>query len=202
MKNFILPIIAVVCFAVTTQNIYAQDSTKIDPSLQGQYQLMLSKSRTLDGYRLVNPSRLTSFWKNVRDTLSSERKELYNARAKISAQQKSITDLKTQIGGKETALNSSNAKLNEITFLGIPFSKSSYNMIVWTLIIILGLALTVLIFRSRKLLHEARYRSNLYNEISTEYQNYKMKSNDKEKKLARELQDERNKFEEYRSTGR
>ena len=163
---------------------------------------MLSKSKNFNGSKLVNPNRLTSFWRSVRDTLSAERKELYNARAKITEQQKTIVDLKESIETKDGALSTSNAKLNEITFLGISFSKSNYNTIVWTIIIVSALALVILIFRSRKLLHEARYRSNLYNEISTEYQNYKMKANDKEKKLARELQDERNKFEEYRSTGR
>ena len=202
MKKFILPFIAVMCFALLSIDTYAQDSTKVDPSLTGQYKLMLSKSRTFDGYKLVNPNRLSTFWRNVRDTLTSERKELYNARAKITEQQKSITDLKDLIEGKDSALTSSNAKLNEISFLGISFSKGSYNTIVWTLIIVLALALTILVFRSRKFLHDARYRSNLYNEISAEYQNYKMKANDKEKKLARELQDERNKFEEYKSTGR
>jgi len=202
MKKFILPFIAVMCFTLLSQNTYAQDSTKVDPSLQGQYQLMLSKSRSADGNKLINAGRLATFWRNVKDTLNSERKELYNARTKITEQQKSIIDLKELIDGKESALTTSNTKLNEITFLGISFSKSNYNTIVWTLIIALSLALAFIVIRSTKLNHEAKYRSNLYNEISSEFQNYKMKTNDKEKKLARELQDERNKFEEYRSTGR
>ncbi|WP_432713635.1 hypothetical protein [Pedobacter sp.] len=202
MKKFILPLIALLGMICLSQTSLAQDSTKVDSSLQGQYQLLLGKSRTLDGYKMVNPARLTTLWRNVKDTLSSERKELYKARTKIAEQQKSIIDLKELIDGNETALTTSKAKLNEITFLGISFSKSSYNTIVWTLIIIMALALAIIIFRSTKLLHEAKYRSNLYNEISAEYQSYKVKANDKEKKLARELQDERNKFEEYRSTGR
>ncbi|WP_432710997.1 hypothetical protein [Pedobacter sp.] len=202
MKKFILKTMALLCFALLANSSMAQDTAKADPSLKGQYQLMLSKSRTLDGYKLVNPTRLADFWKNVRDTINTERKDLTSARIKISEQQKSINELQAQIQGKDTALSSSNAKLNEITFLGISFSKSTYNTIVWTLIIILGLALAILIFRSIKLAHEAKYRSDLYNEIATEYQNYKVKANDKEKKLARELQDERNKFEEFRSTGR
>jgi len=202
MKTFILPFIAVLCFMLTSQNLQAQDSTKVDPTLSGQYKLMLSKSKNLNGFKLISPARLSSFWKSVRDTLNAERKELYDVRAKINAHQKTVVDLKESIDSKETALNTSNAKLNEITFMGIAFSKSSYNSIVWTIIIILALALAVLIFRSRKLLYEAKYRSGLYNEVSEEYQKYKVKTNEKEKKLARELQDERNKFEEYRSTGR
>lgn len=202
MRKLILPVIAMLCFAMVAQNTLAQDTTKVDPSLKGQYQLMISKSRVIDGYKLINPGRLSTFYKNLRDTLNTERKELSAARVKINEQQKSIADLQAQMEGKESSLATSNAKLNEITFLGISFTKSKYNTIVWTLIVILGIALAILIIRSAKLLHEAKYRSTLYDEVAAEYQNYKVKANDKEKKLARELQDERNKFEEYRSTGR
>ena len=47
----------------------------------------------------------------------------------------------------------------------------------------------------------AKYRTELYDEISNEYQSYKSRTNEKEKKLARELQDERNKLEEYKTRG-
>ena len=145
---------------------------------------------------------MSSFWQNVRDTLSTERRQLSSATQKIAEQEKSIADLKTQISGKESSLASTNAKVNEISFLGISFTKGTYNTIVWSLIIGLAAALTVVILRSAKHIHEAKYRSTLYEEISQEYQNYKTKANDKEKKLARELQDERNKLEELKTRGR
>jgi len=202
MKRSILSLFAAICLLLITQNTFAQDTTKTDPSLSGQYQFMLSKSKTLYGAKLINPARLSGLWKNVKDTINTERKQLIASKAKINEQQKAIADLKAQIEGKESSLASSNAKLNEISFLGIPFAKSTYNSIVWTLIIVLALALTFVVFRSAKHIHEARYRSTLYQEIADEYQAYKVKANDKEKKLARELQDERNKFEDYRSRER
>lgn len=163
---------------------------------------MLTKSRNFDGYKLINPSRITTFWRNVNDTLTTGRKQLINATKKIEEQEKDIADLKTQISGKEDSLASSNAKVNEISFLGISFTKSTYSTMVWTLIIGLAAALAIVILRSAKHIHEAKYRSTLYEEIAQEYQSYKTKANDKEKKLARELQDERNKLEELRSRGR
>lgn len=202
MRKIILPIISALILSFSAQGQLTTDSTKADPSLKGQYQMMLSKSRNLDGYKLVNPSRITTFWRNVSDTLTTERRQLINARKKIEEQEKSIADLKAQISGKESSLASSNAKVNEISFLGISFTKSTYNAIVWTLIIGLAAALAILILRSAKHIHEAKYRSTLYEEIAQEYQSYKTKANDKEKKLARELQDERNKLEELRSRGR
>lgn len=202
MKRCILSLFAAICLLLITQNTFAQDTTKTDPSLSGQYQFMLSKSKTLYGAKLINPARLSGLWKNVKDTINTERKQLVASKAKINEQQKTITDLKAQIEGKESSLASSNAKLNEISFLGIAFTKSTYNSIVWTLIIALSLALAFVVIRSAKHIHEAKYRSTLYQEIADEYQAYKVKSNDKEKKLARELQDERNKFEDYKSRER
>lgn len=185
-------------------NLNAQikaDSAKIDPSLQGQYQLMLSKSKTINGYKLINPYRLSQFFQSVKDTLRTERKGLAAANQRISGLEKGVNNLKSEISGTETSLAATNAKINEISFLGIPFSKANYNIIVWAIIIVLALLLSFVFFRSAKNISEAKYRTELYEEISKEYQTYKTKANEKEKKLARELQDERNKLEELRGRG-
>jgi uncharacterized protein YlxW (UPF0749 family) len=205
MRKFIPLFIAVLFFALNINHAAAQqpakDTVNADPSLRGQYQSILSKSKNLNGFKVVNPARLNTFWKNVNDSLRAERQQLPALRKQISEEQKTIADLKAQLSGKESALNSSKQKLDEISFMGISFSKGSYNTMVWTIIFVLALALIIIIVRSAKLLHEAKYRSSLYEEISAEYQSYKVKANEKEKKLARELQDERNKLDEYKSRG-
>lgn len=203
MKKVILPILSALILsisALSAQGQLTKDTTSVaDPSLKGQYQLMLAKSKTLNGYKLVNPARLNTFWRSVNDTLTTGRKQLAAATKKIREHEDNIAGLKAQISGNENSLASSNAKVNEISFLGISFTKSNYNTIVWSLIIALATALTVVILRSAKHIHEARYRSTLYEEIAQEYQAYKTKANDKEKKLARELQDERNKLDELKN---
>lgn len=202
MRKLILAIVAVLFFHLNTQAQLPADSTNLDPRLQGQYEFMLSKSKTLNGYKLVNPVRLASVWKSVKDSLATGRKQLSSAKAKIVEQEKTITALKSQISGAESSLATSNARLDEISFLGISFTKSKYNTIVWSLILVLAAALAIVIIRSAKHIHEAKYRSSLYEEIAQEYQNYKTKANDKEKKLARELQDERNKLDELKNRGK
>jgi peptidoglycan hydrolase CwlO-like protein len=202
MKKILLPIIAILLISISAQAQVKADTSKVDPTLSGQYQLMLSKSKTLNGYKLVNPSRLSLFWKNVRDSLAVNQKQLVVTRKKIQDQTKEISELNKQITGTESSLATSNAKLNEISFLGIGFTKGNYNLIVWGLIITLAIALAIIILRSAKHIHEAKYRSTLYEEISQEYQNYKTKANEKEKKLARELQDERNKLDEFKNRGK
>lgn len=217
MKKFIHPLF--VFFIIFTTALYAkaQDTTKAkaavtkfvplpaavsaDPSLKGQYEFLLAKSKTINGYKLINPYRLSQFFKSVTDTLKTNVTLLKTAREQISEQEKSITTLQTQLKGSENSAAITNDKMNEITFLGIPFSKSTYNTVVWSLIIVLALAFAFVTIRSAKSIQEAKYRSNLYEEITQEYQAYKVKANDKEKKLARELQDERNKLDDYKTRG-
>jgi uncharacterized protein HemX len=175
------------------------DTTKnTDPSLNGQYQFMLKKSKSLNGARLINPSRLSSLWKSVSDTLRKERKQLQEARQEIKAQADNISSLKGEVNGKESSLANANAAVNEIKFLGVSFNKGTYNTIVWAIIIVLGVGLAFVIFQSGKLRHEAKYRTELYQEVADEFQAHKVKAKDKEMKLARELQDERNKWDDGR----
>jgi len=63
-------------------------------------------------------------------------------------------------------------------------------------VIIFGVIAVVVIGRSGANTREAKYRTQLYNELEEEYKNYKVKANEKEKKLARELQTERNRLDD------
>ena len=86
--------------------------------------------------------------------------------------------------------------VDEISMLGISINKGTYNWIMWGLVLFLGAAFAFILFQSFSLRKEARYRSNLYSDLSEEFQAYKTKCNDKEKKLARELQTEKNRIDE------
>ncbi len=72
---------------------------------------------------------------------------------------------------------------------------------VWSIIAVLAALAAIVIFRSGSARSEANYRTKLYNELEEEYKNYKAKANEKEKKLARELQTERNKVDELMGRG-
>lgn len=188
--------------ATTYQKRFIDTVKNTDFSLQGQYRFLLSRSRTSYGSKLINPVRLDALWKSVNDTLRKERASLKNASIKVKEQEKEIANLKTEVSGKENSLNETNAKADEISFLGISFTKGTYNALVWSIIGILAIALFVVIARSTKSILDAKHKSQLYDEISAEYQAYKTKSNEQQRKLARELQDERNAMEELRTRGK
>lgn len=161
-----------------------------DKSISGQYKYLLTKV-----YHMQEPF-VTSFYKNMRDTMNADRKKLQEAEAKLAAATKTTSDLQSNVSEKEKSLAQSNARVNAINLLGIYIDKSVYNLIMWGLVIALGLTAAIVIYRSGSFSREARYRIGLYNELEEEFKNYKAKANEKEKKLARELQTERNKVDE------
>jgi hypothetical protein len=173
-----------------------------DLSLKGQYHFLLSRSRSINGYKLINPYRLNAVWKSVSDTLAKERAGHAKAKADLAAQAKTISALQSELKGNEIEVKDTTAKIDEIKVLGISFNKGTYNIIVWTIIFVLIISLVVVIARSAKNILEAKHRTQLYEEISAEYQSYKSKATEKERRLARELQDERNIIEEMKNGGK
>lgn len=176
----------------------AQDTTEIiDRSLAGQYREIIQKSKNnAQGFKIVNPSRLSSFNKNFSDSLKQTRNKLNASQKKIAEQDKAITTLKADLSEKDQSLTESRSMVDEISMLGIPVSKSTYRWIMWGLVILLGGALAFVVFQSAGYRKEARYRIKLFSELSEEFQTFKTKASDKEKKLARELQTEKNRIDE------
>lgn len=175
----------------------AQDTAKVvDNSLSGQYKELLAKSNHFQDYKVVKVYRLSALYKNFTDSLNKEKRSATSIKQALASQNKEISQLKSNFSKKDLELSAVHSRLDEISLLGIPMAKSSYNLLMWGLLILLATVLAVVLFKSLVYRREAQHRINLFDEISQEYKTYKTRSNDKEKKLARELQDEINKVAE------
>jgi hypothetical protein len=163
----------------------------IDKSLNGQYQYLLTKV-----YHYQQPL-ISALWKIASDTLANNRRKLQASQSKLAAQSKTIDSLNTQISGKDNSL----ARVDGVDVFGLLLSKTAYNLIVWGLVALFAITAVIVIARSGSFKREARYRTQLYSELEEEFKAYKTKANDKEKKLARELQTERNKLDDLLGKG-
>lgn len=191
--------------APTTKDTTQPDlKTPADPnqlnakSLNNQYQYMLTKT-----FRFQQPL-LAALWKNVNDTLAKVRNDAKTALAKQSTNAKLIDSLKAAAANasKEPAASgSSSSSSDTISLLGISMSKSSYNLVMISLVVGLAIALTIVLGTIAKHKHEARHSTELYEEMEEEFKAYKAKATEKEIKLARELQTERNKLDELLGRG-
>ncbi|GAB3920291.1 hypothetical protein [Mucilaginibacter myungsuensis] len=174
---------------------YGETPVSTDKSLRGQYQYILSKT-----YRYQQPM-IAALWKNINDTLNATKRTLNDTKAQLAEKTKSVATLQSDAKNSEQTLADATSMRDEIGLLGIPMSKSAYNILMWGLVIGMGLVLVIVILRTGGANREAKYRVKLYEELSEEFTAYKAKANDKEKKLARELQTERNKVDELMGRG-
>jgi hypothetical protein len=162
-----------------------------DKSLNGQYQYLLTKV-----YNYQQPF-IAAFWKNVRDSLNGSRQQLKAANEKLAASSQSVSQLKSDVSASQNELSDADS----VDFFGISFSKNGYSTMMWSLVAVLGGLAAIVIFRSGSARSEATYRTKLYADLEEEFKTYKAKANEKEKKLARELQTERNKVDELMGRG-
>ncbi|MCD8741200.1 hypothetical protein LT679_11350 [Mucilaginibacter roseus] len=203
-KLFFTPIIIFIAFFSFAQG---QDSTKkasapaqaraqaaapqnTDRSLSGQYRYLLTKT-----YNYQQPV-IGAFYRNVMDTIKTERAALRKAQATVASQAAIIKKLNVDVTVKDETISAANSRVDQINLLGISLTKAAYNTLMWGLVLGFGIALAIVIITTTRFRQEAKYRIKLYNELSEEFQTYKTKANEKEKKLARELQTERNKLDE------
>ena len=161
-----------------------------DRSINGQYQFLLNRT-----YGYLRPV-VAAFYKSVSDTLNFERKKVKPLQASVAGLKDSVATLHKQLASQEQNLNASTEKVDNISLLGIDMTKSAYNTLMWGLVIAFGAIAAFIVIRSGSYSREAKYRVKLYEDLDEEYKTYKAKANDKEKKLARELQTARNKLEE------
>lgn len=166
-----------------------------DNSLNGQYQYLLTKV-----YFYQQPL-LNAFHKSITDTLNQTRQALKASQAKLAVANKTIDSLQTSIKANTQSLNESNQRVDTVTLLGIPITKETYNWIMWGLVVVFGATAVIVIARSGASTREAKYRTQLYSELEEEYRVYKAKAVEKEKKMARELQTERNRIDELLGRG-
>ncbi|MEJ7694292.1 hypothetical protein [Daejeonella sp.] len=177
----------------TTQNVHAQ---KGGNTLAEQYQNLIMYSGGYPGYKQIRQQKVDLLWKNVSDTLAAQRLLLKEAKLQLGSDDQAFLASKAELENvkKENALFKARTGRNSV--LGLYVETGTYNMIMWGIIFLLGAGLGFAIYRSTSALKEARYRTGLYNDLTGEFQKHKVNSNEKEKKLARELQTERNRLAE------
>ena len=197
MRNCITLILFILTVSVANGQ---QESAALEGNypLNERFQVLKSKSQNYREYKVIRENVLDEFWKIVRDSVAQKQ-------AAISSRDKNIQDLKKELSETQATLKDKEASMQEIVHdsthinvLGINFSKSVF---ITTVGLIFGaLALVVLLMSGRlKLIQSSlKERADAFTSLSAEFEEYKRKAMEKQTKLSRELQTERNRLSENR----
>ena len=138
-------------------------------------------------------TRYRALQKGVLDSLKNVQSELNSKKQLIISKNDSIQNLQLQVLTLDADLKKTNTEKDSISLFGMLISKGTYNIILWSIIIVLILVLAYFIYQfknSHVVTSEAK--ANLQ-EAEEELATHKKKSLEREQKLRRQLQDEINK---------
>lgn len=172
----------------------AQDSIEVKKNtLSDQMTQAFDKSNSYQEYKVIKKTQLATLKRNILDSVSNFEKRINAQERELALQKSKIDSLGQNLKSTQQNLADSKEKEDGIEILGVLTSKSTYNSIMWTIIMVLLLVSGFLFYRflnSHKITNAAQLKMA---EMEIELEDYRRNSLEREQKLRRKLQDEINK---------
>ncbi len=201
MKN----IIALSVCLLTSLSLFAQQSqVAVDPNatltVKERYVLMKSKSQSFKDYKVIKESVLDGVWKIAQDSLNAKKVSIVQAKDSIKRLNASIQKANAIVKEKEESLAELTHAGTHVTLLGMDVLKSVFITITFSIIAGLVFFAVILIGRLKMIHINLKDKTGSLDSTQREFEEYKRKAMEKQTKLSRELQDERNKQQNQRSS--
>lgn len=178
---------------ILTGNSYAQDTTSGQSAVEEEFTRLIENSNDYQGYKVVDYNELVNLRNKTAQYFADLTDEITTQRNTIDQQQEQIAQLREDYEATQQELERVNAEKDAITFLGMPFSKGGYMAFMWGIVAILVLALLFFIYRYKQSHSHTVEARNKLQSTEKEFDAYREKALEKEQRLGRQLQDERNK---------
>lgn len=170
-----------------------QDSIPESNSLENQFDKIYRTSTTYQTYKVIGRDRFLELKKNVLDSLQKATSEISEKQQLLIAERNNVKELNAELDKTREELAKTQEKENSISLFGAQLNKTTYNLILWLIIISLALALAFFVFKfSRSNVLTKKAQDDLV-DVEQEFEMHRKKSLEREQKLRRQLQDEINK---------
>lgn len=197
MRALTLSVCLLVFFTSRAQNAVSVSDSK-NKTLAEQYFLMKKNANTFEDYKVIKEYALDVMWKSVSDSLKVTRVLLENAKAEIAVRENDINTLRSSLKQKEGSMADVVLASTHIKVFGANFSKGFFLFLV--VLVASGLLVVIVAMTGRvKLMYFAmKEKIENLNMLTSEYEDFRRKALEKQMKLSRELQTERNKLSEFK----
>ncbi len=178
----------------------ASDALERDnQTLRERYLLMKNKSQNYQEYKVIKSHILDGMWRIIEDSLDAKQASIRQAHVEIDKLNRELDENKATLKAKEESMQDILYASTHISVLGIDFDKGFFAAMVGVIVFLLGLVIAVIYYSMKMMRQNLAEKVDLMNSISAEYEDYKRRAMDKQTKLSRELQNERNKLQELGS---
>lgn len=188
MKSVVFPL---VLFVFGLMN--AQDTLEKPTPLATLFDSIYTISNSYDRYKIIKKIYFQDLKRQSLDSVENYKQQLIEKESLLKLEIQNFESLKAQANLTQIALNQSLQKENSITLFGAAMSKKNYNLILWSIVLLLLLGLCYYIYKFNNNKHLTKKSQNSLTEIEQELTAYRKRSLENEQKLRRKLQDEINK---------
>ncbi len=167
-------------------------------TLEARYKEMKSASQTFKDYKVIKESVLDKVWKVTTDSIKEKEKQLAEAKKEIEGLKEQVSTTRKSMEAQEASIKDVLYDSTHISVLGIPFAKSLFILLTAAVLGGLGFLLSLAFARVKIANGLVKEKTLIADSIAHEFEDFKKKSMEKNTKLSRELQNERNKWQEHR----
>lgn len=168
-------------------------------TLDQRYSLMKEKSQTFNDYKVIKEYILDGMWKMTSDTLKAVQTQLAETKEEVARLEQNLNSALAAFKQKEDSMAEIEHASTHISVLGFDFTKSFFIGMTAAIFVGMLLVLGAVTGRLKMIYQSLKERVDAEDLVSKEFENYKRKALEKQMKLSRELQNERNKMAEMRS---
>ncbi len=192
MKRILLTLLVFLCYyaEINSQEAKNQNSTN---TLKDQFYNVINKSNSYQDYKVVKKFKLNQLQNSVLDSIAVLETKIETLSAEINTKQKEITNLNSSLSATNINLKASKEKENGIYLFGILLQKSTYNIILWSVIGLLLILFGVFVVKFRNSNSITKESKLKLAETETDLEGHRQRSLEREQQLRRKLQDELNK---------
>ncbi|MCL6220113.1 hypothetical protein [Zunongwangia pacifica] len=192
-------LITLLIFTAFTLKSNAQDSISKTNPIQQEFQELIESSNNYQEYKVVNYDDLIDLRDNTNDYIQELKDQITVGKNTADQQEEEIANLEKELKTTQQNLQKVTEEKDNIVFLGMPLTKGTYMAMMWGIVAILILALLFFIYKfknSNAVTKEAKKRLD---DTERDFDDYKKKALEKEQRLGRLLQDEKNKVNRMNS---
>lgn len=191
-SNIMKSLISSILIFIVIISLNAQES-KDTLTIPEKFDKIYRISTSYQEYKVVGMQRFQDLKKEVLDSLNDLKSEIKIKNELIQAQKDSISDITKVAEIVESDYRQTLSKTRSIDFLGIEFLKTTYNTVVWSIIVTILILLIYFVYKFKNSNRVTKQAKSDLKELEEEFATDKKKSLKREQKLRRQLQDEINK---------
>ena len=141
MKSILLIIALCIGGGVSAQETIAPSKT-----LENQFDEVYRTSNSYNTYKVIRKVRFQNLKLQTLDSVSRYKKQLSEKDSLLHIEKQNYKSVKEQESKTQLALSDAKKNENNISFFGSELSKTSYNLLLWSIILLLLVSLLYFIY--------------------------------------------------------